>query len=65
MRLLKFKDTHNNNVTIPLLKSFFKSVSYPLSDELYSAQLITNDNKTIHVLGTNFELSTYGGAAIE
>ncbi|MGF2142050.1 hypothetical protein ACQUD9_05205 [Vagococcus fluvialis] len=65
MKLLEFKDTHNNNVTIPLLKSFFKSVSYPLADELPSAQLITNDNKIIHVPGTDFKLSIFGGAAID
>lgn len=65
MKLLEFKDNHNNNVTIPLLKSFFKSVSYPLGSELPSAQLITNDDQVIHVPGTDFKLSTFGGAAIE
>ncbi|MDT2864281.1 MULTISPECIES: hypothetical protein [Vagococcus] len=65
MKLLEFKDNHNNNVSIPLLKSFFKSVTYPLADELPSAQLITNDNKIINLPGTNFRLSKFGGAAIE
>lgn len=65
MKILEFKDNHNNNVTIPLFNSFFKSISYPLTDELPSAQLITNDNKIIHVSGTDFRLSTFGGAAID
>ncbi|MGF2189597.1 hypothetical protein ACQUD0_04595 [Vagococcus fluvialis] len=65
MKILEFKDNHNNNVTIPLFKSFFKSISYPLGNELPSAQLITNDDQVINVPGTDFKLSTYGGAAIE
>ncbi|MGF2054702.1 hypothetical protein [Vagococcus fluvialis] len=33
MKILEFKDNHDKNVTIPLLKAFFKSVSYPLGSE--------------------------------
>ena len=65
MKLLEFKDIYNNNVTIPLFKSFFKSVSYPIANELSLAQLVTNDNRVINVPGSDFKLSTFGGAAIE
>lgn len=59
MKLLEFKDNHNNNITIPLFKSFFKSVSYPLGNELPSAQLITSDNKVLDVIGTDFRIVNY------
>ena len=65
MKLLEFKDNQNNKVTIPLLKSFFKSISYPLGNELPSARLTTNDDQVIHLPGTEFKLSTFGGSAIE
>lgn len=60
MKLLEFKDSHNKNVTIPLFKSFFKSVSYPLGNELPSAQLITSDNKVLNILGTDFKIIKVG-----
>ncbi|MDT2865444.1 hypothetical protein [Vagococcus carniphilus] len=65
MKLLEYKDINNNKASIPLMKSIFKSISYPLGNELSSAQLFTVDNKVISVHGTDFKLTNFnGGAAI-
>ena len=65
MKILEYKDANNNKTTIPLMKSIFKGISYPLSNELPSAQLFTVDNKVISVYGTDFKLTIFnGGAAI-
>ena len=64
MKFLEFKDTSNIKQTIPLLKSFFRSVQYPLVNEMQSAQLVSIDNKVISIAGTDFRLvnlQTIGG----
>ena len=56
MRILEYTDIDDNKVKIPLLKSFFRSVSCPLTNEIPSAQLISNDNQIITLAGANFKI---------
>lgn len=68
MKFLEFRDTNNILQVIPLLKSFFSSVTYPLNEksEIITAQLFTNDNKVISIPGNDFKIiSVSGGAAID
>ena len=60
MKILEFKDTSNIKQAIPLFKSFFNSVSYPLckDGEYSNASLYTNDNRILSILGTDFKLVT-------
>ncbi|MDT2814338.1 hypothetical protein P7H75_05725 [Vagococcus carniphilus] len=56
MKFLEFKDTGNIKQTIPLLKSFFRTVQYPLTNEMRLAQLVSVDNEIIPIVGTDFRL---------
>lgn len=60
MKILEFEDNNNILQAIPLFKSFFHSVSYPLckDGELSNASLFTNDNRVLNVPGKNFRLVT-------
>lgn len=60
MKILEFKDTSNIKQAIPLFKSFFHSVSYPLfkDGEYSNASLYTNDNRVLSIPGTDFRLVT-------
>lgn len=56
MKILEFTDNRNNKINIPLLKSIFKSISYPLINQIPSAQLVSNNNEIITLEGTNFKI---------
>lgn len=68
MRFLEFRDMNNILQVVPLFKSFFSSISYPLTerDKVITAQLFTNDNRVVSISGNDFKIvNINGGDTIE
>lgn len=56
MKILEFRDTDKKIQTIPLFKSFFHNVSYPIDKNISLAHLYTNNSEIIAIEGTDFRL---------
>lgn len=63
MKYLEYKDTNDVRQVILLFQSFFSNLTFPIDNEIHSAQLYINDNQVINIPGTEFSLM--GGNSIE
>ncbi|MDT2842875.1 hypothetical protein [Vagococcus lutrae] len=64
IKILEYRDNKKQTQRIPLLKCFFSSVSYPLTNAIPSALLTTHSGIELEILGTDFKVFPLSGGII-